>query len=421
MLYLKLLALVPAIALAFLVSPQLAEASTFSLSPASGNIGVGSTLSVQLKVNTQGEQINTVAAYLSYPADKLDVAWVSYNGSAFTIAAPSSSGGGIIKIERGHTGPVSGNVNVATIGFRGKAQGDARVSFNADSGAYRYSDAGNTFNLGGSGAANFKVVAASAGSTSVTPAVGQTKTAPVISELKVSSVATDSATITWKTDKKADSYIEYGQEAGKYILSESSATQVTDHSITLSGKYFQSGAKYHFRVKSKDAAGEAESEDQVFHLKGYNVKLRVSDNQGAPIANTEVVLHSDPRSATTDSNGEATFEDVTAGKHLVVVKLNNADKASEITISDASFDVQTIEVKVETTPTPSRQLFDPQKSIWVIGFIVVVLLVTIGLVIINKRRNRPPSASEVHAPVDLHGPQAENKNPAGPQVFISDN
>jgi hypothetical protein len=123
-----------------------ASASTLHLSPGSANIPQGSIASVSIVLNTEGESINGVSAYLSYPADKLEVVWISYGGS-FPIAAEGTYGGGAIEISRGSISGVTGNMNLATIGFKGKAQGKATVYFTNESGAAKTSDSTDSFNL----------------------------------------------------------------------------------------------------------------------------------------------------------------------------------------------------------------------------------------------------------------------------------
>src|SRR5262249_6371409 len=76
-------------------------------------------------------------------------------------------------------------------------------------------------------------------------------TAPVISAV-TSAVTNNSATITWTTDKSSDSVVDYGTTT-VYGQSVTIGSLSTSHSANLSG--LNSGTAYHFRVKSKDAAG----------------------------------------------------------------------------------------------------------------------------------------------------------------------
>ncbi len=84
-----------------------------------------------------------------------------------------------------------------------------------------------------------------------------------ISGINVSDIKTDSATITWTTDKPTDTYLEYGlndsygdDETGDPILT-------TKHKINLNDIF--SDSTYHFRIKATDLNGiTATSDDQIF-------------------------------------------------------------------------------------------------------------------------------------------------------------
>lgn len=77
----------------------------------------------------------------------------------------------------------------------------------------------------------------------------------------VSNISDTGATITWDTNIASDSTVEYGTTSA-YGSSASNASQVTAHSITLSGLSF--GISYHFRVKSTAAGNPGNSGDFTF-------------------------------------------------------------------------------------------------------------------------------------------------------------
>lgn len=127
-----------------------AFANTLYLSPSGGNISPGKVFSVQVKLQAGNDKVNAISAFLNYPSDKLDVAWIKYDTSAFIIEAESEYGNGVIKISRGNFSGVGGNANIATIGFIGKSSGQALVSFIEGSAAPRESDSSDSLNLGSS-------------------------------------------------------------------------------------------------------------------------------------------------------------------------------------------------------------------------------------------------------------------------------
>jgi hypothetical protein len=350
-----------------------AFASTLYLSPASGKIQQGQTLSVQVRLNTGGDSVNAVSAFVSYPADKLDVAWVSTNGSAFAIEAEKTYGGGSVKISRGNVNPVSGNVTVATIGFRGKALGNAAISFVAGSAAPRASDSSDSLNLGGSGKGSYEVVKAE-------PKKEEPKdtTAPKISGLSVTSITKNSAVVTWKTDEKANSFVEYGLEQGKYFLSVTKDDMETDHSLKLESAILTPGAKIHFRVKSKDAAGnETVGENTPLQLIGYQVYVKVLDEKGTPLANTDVFLYSEPLTAKTNDEGVAVFENVTLGKHVVIVATAEKKETSEIDVTDSDTP-QNFEVAFSAPAKKAEEFGINPLYLGIIILLLVGLAVAVG-------------------------------------------
>ena len=76
---------------------------------------------------------------------------------------------------------------------------------------------------------------------------------PVISTIIVSAISHSSATITWTTDKVADSQVAYGLTATYGTLSPLQAALVTTHSIVLNG--LAASTTYHFQVRSRNAQG----------------------------------------------------------------------------------------------------------------------------------------------------------------------
>lgn len=363
----------------FLFSAKGAFASTLHLSPGSGTVGVGGTLAVRVTLNTQGEGVNGVSAYLSYPSDKLDVAYVTGAGT-FGIEAEKSFGGGAIRISRGSINPVSGNVTVATIGFRGKSLGSATVSFIGGSAAPRASDSSDSLNLAASTGGIYSVVAGQPTGQSGKQEPTEDILGPKVSEVTVSEVTTTTATITWKTDELADSQVEYGLAAEKYFLSATTSELTTDHSMTLDSPLFVPGGEFHFRVIAKDKEDNVSIDnDMVFHLKGYQVMLTILDKNNKPLKQTDVFLHSHEQKATTDENGQVTFSDVTGGKHLVVVAFAGGfSQTEEIVVSDTPEQEFTLTVE-------SPSLLQPLYILAAVTAVIILLLGIIGAVKLARR------------------------------------
>ncbi|TSC72144.1 MAG: fibronectin, type III domain-containing protein, partial [Parcubacteria group bacterium Gr01-1014_38] len=88
-------------------------------------------------------------------------------------------------------------------------------------------------------------------------------TPPVISTVAAGSITNTTATITWTTDEPSDSQVEYGTTITYGSSTTLDPARVTSHSQVISG--LTANTLYHYRVKSRDAAGNlATSGDFTF-------------------------------------------------------------------------------------------------------------------------------------------------------------
>ncbi|MCK4734872.1 MAG: fibronectin type III domain-containing protein [Methanophagales archaeon] len=81
------------------------------------------------------------------------------------------------------------------------------------------------------------------------------RTAPAISNVASSDITRNSATITWTTDEDSDSLVKYGTTSGTYPYTKYDASDVTSHSIGLTG--LAASTTYYFIVNSTDQSGNS--------------------------------------------------------------------------------------------------------------------------------------------------------------------
>jgi glucose/arabinose dehydrogenase len=84
-------------------------------------------------------------------------------------------------------------------------------------------------------------------------ASSQDTTPPVIASVTATAVTATSATITWTTNEPADSQVEYGPTAAYGTATAPDPTLEMSHSEILTG--LSPSTVYHYRVRSRDAAG----------------------------------------------------------------------------------------------------------------------------------------------------------------------
>jgi hypothetical protein len=105
----------------------------------------------------------------------------------------------------------------------------------------------------GTGSCNLTFNANITVTAAFTPTVIQDVTPPVISAITVPIVTTSGATINWTTNEAATGQVEYGLTTSYGSNSTLVTTLTTTHSVSLSS--LTANTSYHFRLKSKDAAG----------------------------------------------------------------------------------------------------------------------------------------------------------------------
>ena len=95
--------------------------------------------------------------------------------------------------------------------------------------------------------------AAGNASTSTVVSVTVDNAPPIISAVAAAEVSSGAATISWITDEASSSRVEYGTSTAYGTMTALKTALVTAHSQALSG--LSAGTLYHFRVRSRDAAG----------------------------------------------------------------------------------------------------------------------------------------------------------------------
>ncbi|MBZ5538784.1 MAG: fibronectin type III domain-containing protein [Acidobacteriia bacterium] len=98
----------------------------------------------------------------------------------------------------------------------------------------------------------FAVTTSGSGGSVLVTAPADTKP-PVITGVAASSLTQTGATITWSTDEGSDTQVEYGTSVSYGGFTALNTSLVTSHSTSLSG--LTVATLYHYRVRSRDAAG----------------------------------------------------------------------------------------------------------------------------------------------------------------------
>jgi hypothetical protein len=141
-----------------LFMPVLASAgpSTLSFEPSQGDYEIGETITVEVLLDTQGQDVNAVASYIRYPSTILQVVSLDTARSPMEFIIERNYGAGNVDIAGGTPTPgFRGTYTLATIEFQAIAPGSATVSFDSESAVLL--DKGNTTLFHGGSSAVFSI------------------------------------------------------------------------------------------------------------------------------------------------------------------------------------------------------------------------------------------------------------------------
>jgi hypothetical protein len=348
------------VATAGLALPSMAAANSMPrvyTQPAQFSASNGGNVSVPVRVDPGGSDIDTVEVKVAFPESQLTFVSVDKAGSAFDTFVPGApkASKGTLEFSAASLGKsVSDDTLVGTLVFSAKATTGAA-----------------TLNLTGSAVARAGAELETNADNAVVAfsANGVLANKLSITDISVTDVTVNGATVRWKTATPSTSSVDYGASA-QYGLSAGSEQLTTDHVVKLAS-VFGGHALVHFAVTSRDASGSTgTSDDNSFTTAGYTISVTVKDKAGKALSGADVRV-GDGAKVKADSNGVATVSNVAPGNQKVVV---NGGKAQFISVkalrAAKAADVQKFSLTAEPNPLLPRLL---------LGLFVV--LVTTGLVV----------------------------------------
>ncbi|HEV8700769.1 MAG TPA: LamG-like jellyroll fold domain-containing protein, partial [Candidatus Polarisedimenticolia bacterium] len=129
--------------------------------------------------------------------------------------------------------------------------------------------------------------------------MGLDTTPPILSAVAASSLSDTGATITWTTNEPADTQVEYGSTSAYGSSTSLNGSLLTNHSQSLGG--LVPSTLYHYRVKSRDAAGNlAVSPDFSFTTPAA---LSPGKHKGRPVASWQFSEPAGTVAADSSGNG----------------------------------------------------------------------------------------------------------------------
>ncbi|HSX58155.1 MAG TPA: fibronectin type III domain-containing protein [Candidatus Saccharimonadales bacterium] len=301
-----------------------ANAARFYTYPTSGSVQLDNSITLDVRIDTEGIRTATADMTLQYDKSKLQFENYTISSSPLTSLIGSSGGNGTVTAIQYIPGgnnpptpptPVQGDFLFGKVTFKALVgSGTTSLSFNGSSVVY-YFDPPNagapatTTSNGGTYTLTSPVQpppppptggnpppppppptgtkpppppptsgGSSGGSTQPPPPptsgggqaqagntfTGTDTTAPTITAIKVTVNSESDVVIQWQTDEETTSNVSYG-ESEQYQFHDGSADFVTDHKVTLSSQNLKPNTTYDFQVFSSDrAANTSYSQNQTF-------------------------------------------------------------------------------------------------------------------------------------------------------------
>ena len=221
-----------------LLATKAAGVGTLTLTPATGNISLGSNVTVTITENSSTTAVNAIEADLTYDQTKLEFVSIDTSTSPFNgLVARATGGNGTVFLADGTTTPTTGSQIVGTVTFKAIGTGSTTIAFAASSGIAESTN--NTDILGTTTGATYTI----ADTTAPSVPTGLAKTGATATSVSLSwTAATDNVAVTG-----------YKIYRGGTQVGTSATTSFTNSGLSPSNTYS-------FTVAAVDAAGNTSAQ-----------------------------------------------------------------------------------------------------------------------------------------------------------------
>ncbi len=407
----------------------LASTGVIYISPGSSSLQVGSSETLQLRINP-GTTVDGVQATVNFSTADLQLNSVDTSGSPFSAQLQKSISGGTITlalgnlsggvstdsliadmnftalVSSGSTGLSVTNANATSSGsYTNPSASGASVSFTAPPAAPP-SGGGSSGSSGSSGgtAAKHSTYYYSSSTSSTSPSAPatpsstpqQTPTPPVHLTGNVVSVGYTSAILDVTSNQNVNFFAQYGTDAKDLSGKTATTTPSTKTTLTLGGASapLTPGTEYYYQVIGQDSSGKQTALPvQRLMTTGFTLHVTVFNGQNQPLAHQKVSLHSRVQTTTTNGSGVATFTNVAPGVHHLEYTYNGHHYSTVLYVTNSAPQtgkgtgkvlaaVQTAAVIVPVTVSGSGQRLG---AVWTALVTVLAVLIITGLVLGTTR------------------------------------
>jgi hypothetical protein len=333
-----------------------ATSASVYVSPSSSSVVKGNNITVQVRVNSGTNPMDSAQASLNFTSSLLQ--YVSYSPGAFSTTVQASASGGSFSYAGAILGSsTSSNQLMFSVTLKAIATGSATLSISGANIAY----AGTGFDSVGTSNGSVNITApvssntgkssssssapaptsSSSSSNTYTPPSASTSTAtankdttpPKLVAAPTLTVGQNTISLKFNTDEKAKIQINY--TIGELVKSIVNNTLTTSHSIAIGDNQpLLAGTTYAVQIIATDSFGnKAVIYSQNVRTTGVNYTVQITDMDGQPLANYPVQIFSNPIDATTNANGVVTFKDMTPGEHTLVFVIDGLTLRQPVNIA----------------------------------------------------------------------------------------
>jgi|AntRauTorcE11897_2_1112592.scaffolds.fasta_scaffold01479_4 hypothetical protein len=393
-----------------------ANSASVFVSPGSKSVTKGDVFTIQVRVNSGADEMNSAQTRLNFDSSKLQLQ--GHSAGVFNPVNTSNGSSSFFLAGASLGTTYSGNQLLYQVTFKATSSGSAALSIseaqvaNAGS-ALSVSTGGGSVSIanpptnddkdddssggssGGSTADKPSSDSSGGGSSfqALTPEPEPEPEPPQFVSGPDFAPAQGSITVTLESDQESRVQILYsrsGEDETKTLRVDDAQTS---HEIII-GKDtpLLAGQAYEIEVVligQNDVRSEPKT--KTVRTQGVRYRVKIVDTQGDPLKDHPVELHSDPLQTITDSDGYATFEDVTPGEHTLVFEIGGitvrqpVQVGQSVTLMDDAAEDQadeTIQLPFQLSSATTRTI---TQTRWDLVIIAGVVGAVVMFVLQNKR------------------------------------
>lgn len=352
---LKILIFLLLIGLVAALLPAQSRAATGSIyiSPSSKSVSKNSSFTSYVRISP-GTAVDSVETNINYDNSKLQATSVVCSTAAFGLTVRCNISAGQIQITEGKIGgTVSSDSLLATITFKALAgSGSTNLTQSganaAHSGGYTNPSSPSAYvsfytptsssppaSSGGNTTTSSSPAASDSASGSANTDTKQKVSLKVTVTVALGKIQFTQAILNVNTNIDSQVSVLYGVDQ-KSLASETAYTAFSKHhSISIGNTKLTPGTTYYYKVLTKDKNGKVSAHDiEQFKTKGFSLSLTVLGKDYQPLVKQKVTLHSDPLTATTDSKGIVTFNNVSPGDHSLQYNYNGINISQPVYVQN---------------------------------------------------------------------------------------